>query len=139
MLNPHALNHFHARTLVTPALRSMMCEALVKPAFAGNNRQSSGRRAATVIAAMATESDLRMFVQQGCFTVHSPSAHDLRSLTHSDEFLWQLRIPAPIVRRFAEDLRTLGYSRGDLFPDLEHLASDFRTEFPPGSIAGTKS
>jgi hypothetical protein len=139
MLDPHALNHFHAGTPVTPALRSMMCEALVRPAFDERASSGSQRRARTVIAAMATESDLRMFVQQGCFTVHSRTASDLRHLGNSEAFLWQLRVPAGNVPQFAQDLRSLGFSRGDLFPDLDHLASDFRNEFPPGSIAAAKS
>lgn len=138
MLAPHQLNLRHAGTEVTPALGSGMCDQLVRPAFVDDMTHADSSRAQTVIAAMATETDLRMFVQQGCFTVHSPDAEDLRHLPDSKRFLWKLRIGRHTVLRMAEDLRTLGFSSGDLFPDLEHLADEFKNEYPPGSTYGSK-
>lgn len=74
VLSPHELNIKHAGLRVTPAINSRDCEHLVEPAFRDPRVGLAERRRGPVIAAMATELDLRMFVQQGCFTVHSPEA-----------------------------------------------------------------
>lgn len=132
VLSPHLLNLRYAGTGVTPALSSRTCDYLVKSAFK-HAESSNTRRARSVIAAMATETDLRMFVQQGCFTVHDEQFPSLEVLDDAHSFIWRIVIPQEIVRDFARQVQILGFRVGDLFPDLEHLADEFKRDYLPGS------
>lgn len=138
VLSPHDLNRRFAGLDVTPAINSGDCEHLVKPAFLDSSRTQHRVRPGHVIAAMATELDLRMFVQQGCFTVHSPEADPLEDPSLSTGLMWRLRIPRASVGRFAWQMDSLGFRGGDLFPDLQNLASELTRSFPPGSVRATK-
>src|ERR1700690_3363444 len=64
VLLPHVLNVHNGFASVTPSIDAHMCEAMLTPAFTDRDGENG-----KVIAAMASESDLRMFVQQGCFTI----------------------------------------------------------------------
>jgi hypothetical protein len=76
---------------------------------------------------MASEHDLRMFVQQGCFTVHSDkTALDLRS--DNALYLTKLTIPLQAVHSFAREVEICGFRKGDIYPDLEHLAHELRVK-----------
>jgi hypothetical protein len=66
ILEPHVLNVRERFGDVTPSIEAHMCEHLLSPAFTVNAKDT-----ARVVAAMAAERDVRMFVQQGCFTIHS--------------------------------------------------------------------
>lgn len=137
VLSPHELNLRSTASHVTPALDSGICKHLVTPAFRdldGANQRGRG----SVIAAMATETDVRMFVQQGCFTVHSPDADPLQRSDLTEGLIWKLVIPRGSVPRFARQLDNLGFRQGDLFPDLEHLATELVDTYPPGSVIGMK-
>jgi hypothetical protein len=138
VLAPHRLNQIYADTTVTPALSSGVCSQLVRQAFLNDSLEAHARSATVVIAAMATETDLRMFVQQGCFTVHSPDVPSLEADSFSEDFLWRLLIPRELVHRFARQVDRLGFRNGDLFPDLEHLADELKRFYPPGSVEGMK-
>jgi hypothetical protein len=138
VLSPHQLNRRHADIDVTPAINSRDCEYLVSPAFRNTTRPGQLGRRASVIAAMATELDLRMFVQQGCFTVHSPESEPFENADLFDDFVWKLRIPREAVAGFAIELDDLGFRGGDLFPDLQNLATELTRSYPPGSVWGVK-
>lgn len=138
VLSPYELNRRHAGIDVTPAINSRDREHLVRPAFQDADGTGSGGRRGRVIAAMATELDLRMFVQQGCFTVHAPEAEPLEHLEHSDGLLWRLSIPETVLHRFARQLDNLGFRGGDLFPDLQNLAIELTRSYLPGSIGAMK-
>jgi hypothetical protein len=137
-LSPHQLNRRHAGIDVTPAINSRDCEYLVSPAFRDTSRPGQPGRNPSVIAAMATELDLRMFVQQGCFTVHSPEAEPFENIDFFDGLVWKLRIPRAVVADFAGQLDDLGFRGGDLFPDLQNLARELTLSYPPGSVWGIK-
>jgi hypothetical protein len=77
------------------------------------------------MAVMASETDLRMFVQQGCFTVHSLQA-PISELIGAERFLQKLVIPASVVLGFAAEIDACGFRQGDIFPDLEHLAAELK-------------
>jgi hypothetical protein len=63
ILEPHALNEAQGFEPVTAALNAWMYSTLVRPAYYHQDPEPG-----TVAAAMASETDQRMFVQQGCFT-----------------------------------------------------------------------
>jgi hypothetical protein len=78
-----------------------------------------------VLAVMAVEHDMRMFVQQGAFTIHSePSALNKRE-GHS-RYLTPLLIKADNVGRMAAELHCSGFRRGDIYPDLTNLADELK-------------
>ena len=64
-----------------PAIDARMCKRMLLPAFTDDSEENH-----KILAAMASETDMRMFVQQGCFTVHS-SAEALNSKRESSTFL----------------------------------------------------
>lgn len=135
VLSPHELNHRHAAMRVTPAINSRQCKEWVKPAFLVEEGDESFHEGP--IAVMATELDLRMFVQQGCFTVHKPDTRPLNS-GQVVGLQGRLVIPAGRVQEFARQLHGLGFRGGDLFPDLENLAKELVRSHPPGSITAMK-
>jgi len=90
------------------------------------------------MAVMASETDLRMFVQQGCFTIHSRSVVSIDSHPQAHNFLAKIEIPSDFVYDYAQQIDACGIRQGDIFPDLEHLAAELRHVAPPGSILGTK-
>jgi hypothetical protein len=82
-------------------------------------------------AVMAAETDMRMFVQQGCFTIHS-NPTPLDELESSWDFLSLLSIPRADVPAFAEGISLCGFRQGDIFPDLGNLAAEMKKAYPPG-------
>ena len=96
---------------VTPAIDSGVCAPLISSAFTGGSESLiSERRPAHALAIMATETDNRMFVQQGCFTVHDPEAGRIDEQPDADFFL--TKWSRSIVR---QGFRPLGVGRGLLY------------------------
>jgi hypothetical protein len=137
VLSPTGLNERTINHSVTPALESKMCRHLVIPAFRDLDSPRERDRALNkgpILAAMATETDMRMFVQQGCFTVHSPHMKPMQDSEILQGILWKYVIPEARVRAFAQDLDMLGFRQGDLFPDLQNLAGDLKLAYPARSF-----
>ena len=84
-----------------------------------------------VAAAMAVETDMRMQMQQGAFTVHAGDA-PLNRMSNCDEWLVQYEIPDRVLSSMARQLDLLGFRLGDLFPDLGNLAKELRAVYRPG-------
>lgn len=99
-------------TLSDPELRGR-----IAPAFGRPDAESD------VVAALLPDVDLRMFLQQGVFTLHSSRA-PLEQVTDSRRFLTRAIIPAAAKAKLGWNLRICGVSRSKLFPDLANLASD---------------
>jgi hypothetical protein len=129
VLAPHALSQMQGFSAVTPSIDAHMCEPLLLPAFSDVWPEDD-----RILAAMASETDLRMFVQQGCFTIHSARA-PLNKLEGHAELLWRIAIEAMHVPRMAHQIQLCGLRQGDLLPDLGNLAQELRRAYPPGSIA----
>jgi hypothetical protein len=126
VLEPHALNCIEINEEITPPIESYICRPMLRPAFTSNSRERY-----QVCAAMSSEKDMRMFVQQGCFTVHSDrTALNLRP--GSERYLTKLTIPASSVARAAVEIDVCGFRKGDLFPDLAELALEMTTRSVTG-------
>lgn len=125
VLQPHKLNQLHGDTGVTPSIDAAMCRDILAPAFTDSVSESG-----LVMAVMAAETDLRMFVQQGCFTVHSDRT-PLNQMRKHDQFLSALVIPADVIEDLAEEVDACGFRQGDIFPDLGYLARELRHAHPP--------
>ena len=117
VLNPHRLNQIEEDSDLTFPISAWRVKPYLKPAFSEDSENDK------VIAVMANETDLRMFVQQGAFTVHS-SMTPLNERLRHPEYLTRLLIPAEAVSEIALQLYAAGMRRGDLFPDLTNLADE---------------
>lgn len=138
VLSPHEMNRHHVQIDVTPAINSAVCDDWVKPAFLNEyDRQRHHEDLRGPIAVMASELDLRMFVQQGCFTVHKPITDPL-DFGESPGMRFRFLIPRLQVREFAMQMHALGFRGGDLFPDLQNLASELVRSHPAGSVGPMK-
>ncbi len=74
----------------------------------------------------APQVDLRMLVQQGVFTIHNTQV-PLNEQSGSEEFCLKFVVPLESKESLRDELDALGINARNLFPDLQHLASDIRT------------
>jgi FRG domain len=125
MLRPHALNVAEGFENITPPIDAYTVTRMLTPAFTHRDPENN-----KVIAVMAAERDMRMFVQQGCFTVHS-STKPLDGRKEANKYLTEVRIPATNVLNMADEIDLCGFRKGDLFPDLGHLAEELKGIYPP--------
>jgi hypothetical protein len=126
ILDPHRLNMLRKFKFgdLTPSIESAQCDPLVTPAFVGDEPETG-----KVLCAMAAEKDVRIFVQQGCFAIHS----DKKPLEEREELescLTEIKIPAVPVRRVAFELDLCRFRKGDIFPDLSSLATELTSRRP---------
>jgi hypothetical protein len=66
---------------------------------------------------------MRIFVQQGCFTLHS-SQVALNKTKGNKDYLLPLLIDAENARRLADEVFVSGLRKGDIYPDLGNLATE---------------
>jgi hypothetical protein len=125
ILEPHIMNEHEGFGDITPSLDAHMCRDMLRPAFYHQGEEND-----KVLATMAAESDVRMFVQQGCFTIHSYRG-PLDERQGHEAYLSSLIIPAEKVRDIAFEIDACGFRKGDIFPDLEHLAVELKTIHGP--------
>lgn len=111
-------------------LNARQLAPLIKPSRKGKDTTDK------VAAAMAIETDLRMQMQQGAFTVHS-SGTPLNLMGDCRHWLRKYVIPARCVRSMARQLDLLGFRLGDLFPDLGNLARELKGRHRPVSRSRT--
>jgi FRG domain len=97
---------------------------LLRPAFKGVDETDK------IIAAMPIETDARMQVQQGSFTVHA-SDNSLDEMAGSSSWLYKFAIPAEAKPKVARELELMGFRLGDLFPDLGNLAAELKGRHIP--------
>lgn len=124
ILEPHILNRKEKFGDVTPAIDAHMCRDMIRPAFYHEGKENN-----KVLAAMASEMDQRMFVQQGCFTIHS-NKKPLNKRKGHEAYLSALRIPAQRIREMAFTIDVCGFRKGDVFPDLANLALELKNRQP---------
>jgi hypothetical protein len=118
ILVPSLLNWLEVGEEITPPIEAEMCREMLRPAFTSNAEENS-----KVCAAMSSENDMRMFVQQGCFTIHSDRT-PLNEKAECERYLTKLTIPGDSLKRIALEVDVCGLRKGDLFPDLAELASE---------------
>jgi hypothetical protein len=124
VLEPHRLNSLGGFGEITPSIDAHMCKAMLAPAFTDKAKENG-----KVMAVMAAEKDIRMFVQQGCFTIHSDET-PLEEQDEGESYLNPLRIPAECVKQMAFEIDVCGFRKGDIFPDLGHLADELKACYP---------
>lgn len=120
MLDPHLMNTITKDTNLTHPIDSNDALKMLEPAFKERPGDDGD-----VFAVMAVEHDMRMFVQQGAFTIHA--ARDaLNAREGHSRYLKPLLIPAEAVQQMALEIFASGFRRGDLFPDLANLADELK-------------
>jgi hypothetical protein len=125
VLEPHILNGLECSEQITPSIEALMCKKAIKPAFTDKAAETG-----QVLCAMAAEKDVRMFVQQGCFTIHSDKT-PLDERSGWKRYLSQITIPAQYITRMAFEIDLCGFRKGDMFPDLANLAAELRFRKSP--------
>lgn len=128
ILRPNVLNRIRGGTDVTPSINGEICRPLLSPAF-----DHQAPEQGLVRAVMGSETDLRLFVQQGCFTIHGDRM-PLNTLDGHAQFLDALVIPATSVQRMADELDVCSFRQGDIFPDLGHLAAELQETHRPSAF-----
>jgi hypothetical protein len=120
MLDPHAMNRIlHGSDLTFP-IDSITARKMPEPAFKERKNDKGD-----VLAVMAVEHDMRMFVQQGAFTIHSAMKREtLNTFEGHSRYLQPILIPAASVTDVAWEIYASGFRRGDLFPDLTNPADE---------------
>ena len=111
VLYPHELNEQQKNFSFTPAIDGGTCAELIRPAFTDQDSPEDG----TVVAAMASETDLRMFVRRGCFTIHSSQMALNRTPAHP-RYLRPIVLEAQHIPRMAREIYSCGFRQGDMFP-----------------------
>ena len=96
---------------------------LIEPAFWG--RESPPK----IAAAMAIESDPRMQMQQGAFTVHALRT-PLCELDPNADWLYHAQVPAQCIQNIRYELKVLSIREDSVFPDLSALARQLSRERP---------
>ena len=125
VLEPHLLNTSQGYEPVFPPLNAKSLEEMIRPAMKGNDTSKLG-----VLAASPLETDMRMFVQQGQFTIHVTS-EPLDQMPDSVNWLRKIKIPAEAIPRVARELDVLGVRLADIFPDLQNLATELTNMHRP--------
>lgn len=150
-LSPHGLNHAstEGEARFTPGIESGTARTLVDGAFYGDDwalesatareKERSAKSAsvtgvrgpspkimvaANCLAVMASESDLRMLVQQGAFTVHSFGLPALNMDERFTPFLRKYVISAKHLPNFAREVEACGFSEASIYPDLDNLSRE---------------
>jgi len=85
------------------------------------------------IAFPATYQDHRMFAQRSCFTIHGISLKPLQDILSNEaivlsDYLIEYEIEIDAKSSLLNELSILGISATTVFPDLEHLAKDLKTD-----------
>lgn len=118
-LDPYTLNTLQQRGEFTVTIDSGKCRDLIEGAF----YHDGGVESEIIQAVMASETDIRMFVQQGAFTIHNTPT-PLNELPLNGSPLTKIVIAASSVRTIANEIAVCGFRKGDIYPDLQNLAHD---------------
>jgi hypothetical protein len=126
-LQPYALNYVHADSDAILSATNHRVEELINAAFDADAPKPTAR----VIATVAAETDLRMFVQQAVFTIHSTAdsldnAEPLPDANGPMPLMYKFILPAAHKESLKAWLRVAGISRASLFPDLASLTDDMK-------------
>ncbi|MCB1868447.1 MAG: FRG domain-containing protein [Gammaproteobacteria bacterium] len=112
---PARMNQFFGHPPFLLPLDAQSIRDLLEPAFFGRGSPEK------VAAAMAIETDSRMQMQQGAFTVHGLRT-PLEQIEGSKSWLFGALIPASAIASLRHELRILSVREDSVFPDLSALA-----------------
>lgn len=81
----------------------------------------------------ATYQDQRMIAQRSCFTIHGTLLHPIENIFKKNKInaegcLFRYSIKRTSRKSLLNELSVLGVSAATIFPDLDHLAKDLRSQ-----------
>lgn len=79
-----------------------------------------------IIACHGVGCDLRMYVQQSDFTIHSTTERldQILKLDESCDYFYKIRIPQQIRKQLLAQLDAMGFRESSIYPDMEHIAKE---------------
>lgn len=82
------------------------------------------------IATIATRNNPRIQAQQGVFTIHHHRRQTpIEKLDGNNEFLKKYTIPHHVKANILKELKTLGFSKFSLFPELSSISENIKGDF----------
>lgn len=76
-----------------------------------------------ILAIRPNEIDIRLLLQLSVFTIHGTD-NSLDQLINNNKFLSQFVVPKSSKSTIRKELKLLGIRESNIFPDLNHLASE---------------
>ena len=125
VLNPMELNKKVGYGEYVPPISYDSLSGDLEGAFSNHNNDDN-KSQNRIIACHGVGSDLRMYVQQSDFTIHSTSEH-LDKILMSDEscdYFYKIRIPQQIRKQLLVQLDAIGFHESSIYPDMEHIARE---------------
>lgn len=82
-----------------------------------------------IIACHGVGCDLRMYVQQSDFTIHSITERldQILKLDESCDYFYKICIPQKIRKKLLVQLDAMGFHESSIYPDMEHIAKEQAT------------
>lgn len=82
-----------------------------------------------IIACHGVGCDLRMYVQQSDFTIHSTTERldQILKLDESCDYFYKICIPQKIRKKLLVQLDAMGFHESSIYPDMEHIAKEQAT------------
>lgn len=144
MLNPHRINEISGSQNTFPNYPlSFFRGGRLYVALAWENRaldqdkkklrDEIGLNLNIPLAFPATYQDHRMIAQRSCFTVHGTKLSPIQDILSENsialpECLFEYKIDASAKSNLLKDLSILGVSAATIFPDLDNLARDLKSD-----------
>ena len=125
VLNPMKLNKKVGYGEYVPPISYDSLSGDLEGAFS-NHDNDDNKSQNRIIACHGVGSDLRMYVQQSDFTIHSTSEH-LDKILMSDEscdYFYKIRIPQQVRKQLLVQLDAIGFHESSIYPDMEHIARE---------------
>lgn len=119
VLNPSRLNELHGFKRYLYPMDYNTISDLIHGAFYEEEKSNS------FIACCGVENDLRLYVQQANFTIHS-AKYPMETDSHANEFLKKLIIPSKLKPILCMQLELLGFRERTVFPDMDHISHDLK-------------
>lgn len=125
VMNPMKLNQKAGYGEYVPPINYDSLKDDLEGAFS-NKIEEDNQGQNRIVACHGVGNDLRMYVQQSDFTIHS-SAEQLDQLLFSDEscdYVYKIRIPKQIRPKLLYQLDAMGFHESSIYPDMEHIAKE---------------
>lgn len=125
VLNPMKLNKKVGYGEYVPPINYDSLSGDLEGAFSNHNNDDN-KSQNRIIACHGVGSDLRMYVQQSDFTIHSTSEH-LDKILMADEscdYFYKIRISQQIRNQLLVQLDAMGFHESSIYPDMEHIAKE---------------
>lgn len=130
VLRPSFLNRIEVDDPSLFEIDSGTAERMLEPAFYPDYNSDDQLREKVkdkILACYSIQNNLRMYSQQSCFTIHNTK----RLLTHISEpdLLFKFIIPREAQPYFRYVLKAFSITRGAIFPDLDNISADLRSQY----------